>query len=82
MRVSQSTSWNASSRFRLICGRATMTISAAAAISSPSDSGRVTNTVGSPRDSSMARRRFSSIIGPRMKPRISGAGSQRSLKKR
>jgi hypothetical protein len=39
----------------------------------------VTNVVGSPRDSSIARRRFSSIIGPRMKPRISGAGSQRSF---
>ena len=37
------------------------------------------NTNGSPRDSSIARRRFSSISGPRMKPRISGAGSQLEL---
>ncbi len=36
-------------------------------------------THGSPRESSIARRRFSSIKGPRMKPRISGAGSQPSL---
>ena len=39
----------------------------------------MTNTDGSPRESSIARRRFSSIIGPRMKPRISGAGSHSSL---
>jgi DNA-binding transcriptional LysR family regulator len=47
--------------------------------SRPADSGRVTNTLQSPRDSSSARRRFSSIIGPRMKPSSSGAGSHPSL---
>ena len=50
--------------------------------SSPAESGRVTNTLHEPRDSSSARRRFSSIIGPRMKPSSSGAGSARSLMKR
>ena len=56
----------------------TMTISSAA-ISRPADSGRVAKVVQSPRDSSSARRRFYSIIGPRMKPSSSGAGSQLSL---
>ena len=44
--------------------------------------GRVTNTAGSPRESSSARRRFSSIIGPSTKPSSSGAASQSSLPKR
>ena len=37
--------------------------------------GRVQKTAGSPRDSSSARLRFSSIIGPSTKPSSSGAGS-------
>ncbi|OJU36889.1 MAG: hypothetical protein BGN94_04125 [Rhizobiales bacterium 68-8] len=43
--------------------------------------GRVTNTLQSPRERSSVRRRFSSNSGPRMKPRISGAGSQPILAK-
>ena len=46
------------------------------------DSGRVTSTAQEPRDSSKARRRFSSIIGPRMNPSSSGAGSHPSLMNR
>ena len=42
--------------------------------------GRVTSTSGLPFDISNARRRYSSIIGPRMKPSIMGAGSQSSLR--
>lgn len=38
--------------------------------------GRRTNTGGSPCEITKARRRFSSISGPRMKPSRSGAGSQ------
>ena len=41
--------------------------------------GPVTKVVRSPRDSSSARRMFSSSIGPRMKPRIRGAHSQPNL---
>jgi hypothetical protein len=51
--------------------------SRAAATSRLADSGRCTKVFQSPRDSSSARRRFSSILGPRMKPSSSGAGSQR-----
>ena len=40
--------------------------------------GRVTNTVGSPPDISMARRRFSSIIGPSTKPSSIGASGKPS----
>ncbi|MNR36523.1 hypothetical protein D3C85_1544490 [compost metagenome] len=66
----------------MIAGNSTMASSKAAAISRPADSGRVTNTLHAPRDSSSARRRFSSIIGPRMKPSSSGAGSVRSFRNR
>ena len=38
--------------------------------------GRVKKTVGEPREIVMARRRYSSIIGPRMKPKSMGAGSK------
>ena len=51
------------------------------AANKPADKGRVTNTLQSPRESNMARRRFSSIIGPRMKPNSKGAGSMPSLMK-
>ena len=67
---------------RASCGSPAAPRSPAAAprrSSSPALIGRVTNTLGSPRDSSSARRRFSSIIGPRMKPSSSGAGSQLEL---
>ena len=40
--------------------------------------GRVTNTEGSPFDISIARRRFSSIIGPSTKPSSIGAGEKPS----
>ena len=38
--------------------------------------GRVKKTVGEPREIVMARRRYSSIIGPRIKPKSMGAGSK------
>ena len=38
--------------------------------------GRVTKALKLPRLSSRARRKFSSSIGPRMKPSISGAASR------
>ena len=58
-----------------------MMSSSKASPSSVADSGRVTSTLQSPRDKSSARRRFYSIIGPRMKPSSSGAGSMPSLMK-
>jgi hypothetical protein len=60
-------------------GSVTATTSSSEASSSPADSGRCTKVDQSPKDSSSARRRFSSIIGPRMKPSSSGAPSQPSL---
>src|SRR2546429_3201653 len=44
------------------------------AMMKPALIGLVTKVLGSPRESSIARLRFSSISGPRMKPRIIGAG--------
>ena len=64
-----------------MAGNATMAISNAAAISNPADKGRVTKVEKSPRESSMARRRFSSIIGPSTNPSSSGAGSISSYTK-
>src|SRR5581483_1427277 len=72
-------STNTSSRFLRIAGSATMTSRIADATMNPRLIGLVKNTSGSPRESSMARLRFSSISGPRMKPRIIGAGSHSSL---
>ena len=43
--------------------------------------GRVMNIIGSPRESSSERVRFSSIIGPRTNARIIGAGSSLSFMK-
>jgi hypothetical protein len=43
--------------------------------------GRVTSTSGLPFDSSSARRKNSSIIGPRMKPSSMGAGSASIFRK-
>ena len=51
-------STKASSRLLFTAGKATMMISSKAAASRPADSGRVTSTLQSPRDSSSARRRF------------------------
>jgi len=53
--------------------------STAAATRKAAEIGRVRNTEGSPNEIIMVRRRFSSIIGPRMKPSTIGAGSQSSL---
>ena len=72
-------STKASSRLFLTAGSSTMISINKPAASKPADNGRVTNTLQSPRDSSSARRRFSSIIGPRMKPSSRGAGSQPSF---
>lgn len=59
-------SWKASSRFLRSAGSST-TISASAAIPSMvALIGLFTNTIGSLRESSNARRRYSSIIGPMM----------------
>jgi hypothetical protein len=74
-------SLNVSSRLRQSEGSATTSASSCAANSSEADSGRSTKVAQSPRESSSARRRFSFIIGPRMKPSSSGAGSQRSFQK-
>src|SRR6478735_7697336 len=63
----------ASSRFARNEGSAMTSSSSAAEI------GRVKNTEGSPNEIIMVRRRFSSIIGPRMNPSTMGAGSQSSL---
>lgn len=56
-------------------GNSTITSNIAAAASKPADSGRVPKTVQSPRESNNARRKFSSIMGPKMKPNSKGAGS-------
>ena len=74
-------STKASWRLDLMEGKATMMSSSSATASKLADKGRVTNTLQSPRDKSMARRRFSSIIGPKMKPNNKGAGSMPSLMK-
>ena len=60
-------------------GNITMMIIKTAAPSKPADSGRVTKVLQSPRDKIKARRKFSSIIGPKMNPNNKGAGSQLSL---
>jgi hypothetical protein len=72
-------SWKASSRLARMVGSRTTTSSAAATRSSARLKGWVTNTVGSPRLMIIARRRFSSSIGPSTKPSSSGAGSKSSL---
>lgn len=68
-------SWKISSRLRFRAGSTTTTRRAAATASRLAETGRVRKLVASPRESDIARRRFSSIIGPRMKPSSSGAGS-------
>ncbi len=49
-------SWNASSRFLRTLGAMTISKRSPAMIRNVSDSGRSKNTIGSPRDKSMARR--------------------------
>src|SRR4029453_18086385 len=73
-------SWNASSRFLRNAGATISSNSSPAITSIASESGPVKNVVGSPRDSNIARRRFSSIIGPSTKPSSSGAGSHSSFR--
>src|SRR4051794_28476969 len=69
----------ASSRFARNEGSAMTSSSSNAAIRNAAEIGRVKNTEGSPNEIIMVRRRFSSIIGPRMNPSTMGAGSQSSL---
>src|SRR3954452_12713822 len=69
----------ASSRFARNEGSAMTSSSSTAAIRNAAEIGRVKNTEGSPNEIIMVRRRFSSIIGPRMNPSTMGAGSQSSL---
>ena len=72
-------STNASCLFLLMAGESTTININTAKASNPAEMGRVTNVDQSPRDSNIARRKFSSIMGPRMKPGMSGAGSQPNL---
>src|SRR6266850_2333712 len=74
-------STKASSRFLRTVGATTTASRRPAMRSMVRLIGRWKNTSGSPRDKSIARRRFSSIKGPRMKPRIRGAGSHSSFTK-
>src|SRR6185312_7086196 len=76
-----SSSWKASSRAFLMLGRAISTSRIAVAISRPRLIGLCRNTIGSPRDSSMARRKYSSICGPSTRPSRKGAPSQPSREK-
>src|SRR3954451_3213183 len=75
--VSDST--NTSSRFFRSDGNTASTSRNAAIAISVAESGRVRNTVQSPREISSARRRFSSISGPSTIPSSSGAGSKSCL---
>src|SRR3954447_14439173 len=74
-----SDSTKTSSRLRRSEGKTASTSRNAAVAISPADSGRVRNTVQSPREISSARRRFSSISGPSTIPSSSGAGSKSCL---
>src|SRR5262245_12503273 len=65
-----------------IAGSDIDTSSAVAIASRPALIGLSTNTMKSPREMSSARRKNSSIIGPRMKPSSIGAGSQPILANR
>src|SRR6185295_14835398 len=62
-------------------GSSTESIANAASASKVALIGRCKKTIGSPRDSSMARRRYSSIRGPRIYANNIGAGSAPSLEK-
>src|SRR5438445_7730375 len=68
-----------SSRVLLKAGISTLHIAKTASPSKVALIGRWTNTHGFPRESNIARRRYSSINGPRMKASSMGAGSQPSL---
>ena len=65
-RARRHSSTNASWRLALIEGSATTITISAAMASKLAESPRVTKTLQSPRESNNARRRFSSIIGPRI----------------
>src|SRR5258706_5067610 len=60
-------------------GSSTESIASMATASNVALIGRCTKTHGLPRDSSIARRKYSSINGPRIKANSIGAGSQPSL---
>src|ERR1043166_3936404 len=77
----RSYSVNTSSRLRFTAGSTRITSSATDIASSSALIGRSTNTIGLPRDRYIARRKFSSISGPRMNPRMNGAGSAPTLTK-
>ena len=72
----------ASSLVLLKDGSKTASIARTAKPSRTALMGRCTNTHGLPRESSMARRKYSSIKGPRMNASNIGAGSQQILEKR
>ena len=62
-----------------MAGKSTSRSRNKAIINRTNEIGRVKKVEGSPRDNKRALLRFSSIIGPKINPKISGAGSQRSL---
>src|SRR5262249_31331238 len=72
-------SLSASSRLTRMAGTATTTKSPAANTRNAKLIGSCRKTIVSPREIRRARRRFSSIIGPSTKPRMSGAGSHSNL---
>ena len=72
-------STKASWRLDFTEGSNTMISKMAAIANKLADKPRVTNTDQSPRDRSNARRKFSSIMGPKMKPSSKGAGSMPNL---
>ena len=72
-------STKASSRVFLNAGTETSATKIKARNKRLADNGLVTNTVKSPLDSNKARRKFSSIIGPRTKPNNSGGASHSNL---
>src|SRR4029453_3798264 len=72
-------SWNASSRVLRNCGSTIRATTATVAARRTADIGRSKNTIGSPREMTKDRLRFSSMSGPRMNPKTSGAGSHPNL---
>ena len=70
---------SASLRVRSTAGDSIATSRIATTPSSTALIGRVTKTLKSPSDSSMARRKFSSSCGPRTRPSSNGAGSTPDL---
>src|SRR5271166_385963 len=78
--VSKHYSRNACSRPCRMFGSVTATSSAKARRRKPRLIGRRTKIDQSPSDRTMARRKYSSSIGPSTRPKRSGAGSQSSLR--